>query len=48
MRADMIATFPADDRSRRIFHPFVEVAAKPVGNRKIPGFRIQQVLFEER
>lgn len=28
MRADMIATFPADDGSYRVFHPFMQISAK--------------------
>lgn len=46
--ADMIAAFPTDDGSYRILDPFVEIAAESVGNGVIPGFRIQQVLFEKR
>jgi hypothetical protein len=47
MWADMIAAFPSDDRSHRIFDPFMQVVPEPVGNTEVTCFRIEQVLFEK-
>jgi hypothetical protein len=46
--ADMITAFPSNNGPCRVLDPFMKIITEPVGNRKVTGLGIQQVLLEMR